>query len=345
MDEIHFRCITPLFRFKFDNEDKVFLKFGVIKKIKYDIEIKKYNRGKEGFDSLLQIANNDASKCLVSLGHSEYGHTDYYAVLNLYYSNRDADKNKHCGNTEETNDIVYSIIKAIKLNAQAGVSTNGSYILRKSTFPSLDVGNLFGFGNCVPIGTICKPWIFSHLGKEESVLLTKDFENLDKTIDFIMNQEDSQFHRIINLAFDYFYYSFVNENPVHSFLFMIIICDTLFKKDEKENNSKVSSRISRYIKTYDKSIKNYNKLFYQDNSVVKRSSFYQIRNMIAHGNINITKEEVKKKYKELFPIVRKILVKLITDKSGKLDKNNYFESLDNMLEIKRKQIDEAGQHG
>jgi len=83
----------PLFRFKFDTEDQVFNKTGAIRNIKYDIEIKKYNRGKEGFDSLLQIANDDASKCLVSLGHSEYGHTDYYAVSNLYYTNNDAGEN------------------------------------------------------------------------------------------------------------------------------------------------------------------------------------------------------------------------------------------------------------
>ncbi|MBP8082199.1 MAG: hypothetical protein KAZ87_03235 [Spirochaetes bacterium] len=334
MDEIHFRCITPLFRFKFDDEDQVFNKTGSIRNIEYDIEIKKHNRGKEGFDSLLQIANDDASKCLVSLGHSEYGHTDYYAVSNLYYSNKDADKKKHCGNTEEANEIVYSITKAIKLNAQNGVSTNGSYVLRKSTFPSLEIGNLCGFGNCVPIGTICKPWIFSHISNEDSELLTKDFINLNKTIDFMINQEDSQFHRIINLALDYFYYSFVNENTLHSYLFLIIICDTLFKEKEDSGRSNACKRISKYIETCDKSSKYYNRIFNSNDD-----SFYEIRNMIAHGNINITKEEVKKKYKELFPIVRKILVKFIVDTSEKLDNNNYFESLDNILGINRKRID------
>jgi hypothetical protein len=254
MDEIHFRCITPLFRFKFDTEDQVFNKTGSIRNIKYDIEIKKHNRGKEGFDSLLQIANDDASKCLVSLGYSdEYGHADYYAVSNLYYSNKDADDYKYCGHTDETHEIINSITKAIKLNAQNGVSTNGSYVLRKSTFPSLDEGHLIGYGNCVPIGTIYKPWTFSHLSNEESVLLTKDFGFLDKTIDFMINQEDSQFHRIINLALDYFYYSFVNENTLHSFLFMIIICDTLFKENEKEKSDKASIRISKYIKTFETS--------------------------------------------------------------------------------------------
>ena len=231
------------------------------------------------------------------------------------------------------------------LNSQNGVSTNGSYILRKSTFPSLDEGHLIGYGNCVPIGTIYKPWTFSHLSNEDSVLLTKDFGCLDKTIDFMINQEDSQFHRIINLALDYFYYSFVNENTLHSFLFMIIICDTLFKENEKEKSDKASIRISKYIKTFETSNGNeeyYKKIFYEHKN---EDSFYIIRNNLVHGDIGLTREKVEKKYKELFPIMRKILVKFIDDTSEKLDKNYYFESLDNILGIDRKRIDEVRPRG
>jgi hypothetical protein len=43
--------------------------------------------------------------------------------------------------------------------------------------------------------------------------------------------------------------------------------------------------------------------------------------------------------------MRKILVKFIADTIEKLDKNNYFQSLDNILGIDRKRIDEVRPRG
>jgi len=108
----------------------------------------------------------------------------------------------------------------------------------------------------------------------------------------------------------------------------MIICDTLFKKI-KEESSDASSRISKFLSIDRTKRKYFRKIFYND-----KDSFYNIRNMIAHGNIDITREEISLKYKMLFPIVRNILVKFVTSLINDIEVNNYYESLDLLLNQK-----------
>lgn len=114
---------------------------------------------------------------------------------------------------------------------------------------------------------------------------------------------------------------------------------TLLRDTECDKSSNVSSKISKL--TASKSESNFiennrkkiNKEFHSNET---KTSFYDIRNEIAHGNPISDEKLLNDKLLDLFKYIRLSLLLSITEIYPNIDQMNYFEDLKKIIDKKYK---------
>lgn len=105
----------------------------------------------------------------------------------------------------------------------------------------------------------------------------------------------------------------------------MVIFEVLFKKDESENKSQASMRISKLLSTVQKDKKKIHKEFL--------NKFYDLRNSIAHGDPGLNKEMVKSKYMDLYRYLTKAIVKLIAIPDDQIDHTkDYYDEITRIID-------------
>ncbi len=333
MEPIQFRTITPIFNFSFDDETFIYNKNGFYRGIKYLITIKKYDRGEKAYNNILGgIADEFAYNNLNSI-HMFQGYkvTDYFVTCDLFYE--DSSSVGESQNTIETNNLVSALLSALNIVSTYGINSKKTYILRKPylsahyTNLNIKVGSTI-YGNCVIIEPLSSPFFLNELALQKSTFEKEDFNLLNTVIDFfLVDLVETQFTRIFRLANDYFRLAFTVERKEHSYLFLILVCETLFR-NETVDSPFVSSKISKLLAQDKESYKRINKEF----KPKKNNSFYDIRNDIAHGNLINNDKLLKDQLLALFKYTRLLLINSITVIYPKINQEDYFTDLYRLID-------------
>jgi hypothetical protein len=248
-------------------------------------------------------------------------------------------------NTLETNNISSALVTALNIVSSYGINYKTTYILRKPYIYAhySNINKKVGatmYGNCVTHGPLSSPFSLNILASQNSVLNKEDFDLFDKIIDFYLEDiPETQFTRIFKLANDYFRLAFTVEKKEHAYLFLILVFETLLRDTDCDTSSNVSSKISKLIASISESNfiestrKNINKEFYSNKN---KTSFYNIRNEIAHGNPIFDENLLNKKLLDLFKYTRLLLILSITEIYPNIDQMNYFEALKKIIDKKYK---------
>lgn len=161
-----------------------------------------------------------------------------------------------------------------------------------------------------------------------------DKQYFNELIDFFNNQERMMeenklnFHYITKLVVDLFETTFAVKEYRPRFLLLAVIYETLFK-DHNENITKIADRISKFLANNLDEQKQLYQIFYQKDPNIL--TFGKTRNYVTHGDIDLSREEVKTKYEELHDIIRRTLIQFFTDYSKEQHTVNYFSDLSSYI--------------
>lgn len=327
MQKIHFRTITPIFNFSFENEEYIYNKEGSFHGIDYTVTIKKYGYGETEYNNILGgLADNFTYEALTSIHMQQgYGATDYFITCDLFYES--TPETISYQNTKETNTIANALVTALNIVSTKGINSSKTYILRYPYSPlhytnKNNKSSVQIYGNCVTNEPLSHPYFLNTLALQKSTLKKQDSKLINSIIDFyLMDIPETQFTRILTIAQDYFKFAFTVERKEYAYLYLMIFCDTLFK-NIGENSSNASSKIAKLLANDGTNKNIINKEFFDNND-----SFYKIRNYIAHG-VPLGKDILlNEKLLELFKYTRLLLIKTITDIYPQIDQENYFSDL------------------
>lgn len=320
---ITYKTITPLFRFKVDKE--VYFT-GIINNVCYSVSINKH----ENVQPLLEGVTDFSRNKLISIHMDDvYGFTDHYLVCIFEYNDGYGNPDElRATSTEETWTIKNSVLTALRLLSTSSILYFNNYTIR---IPPLNYATI----PCNHV-TDClqsRFWNFHSIFKQESTFESSNSDSLIfLTNYFSQDKQDSRRQRLLDLCLNNYYFSFTIEDQKISFLMLMIICDCLFK-DENETSAHASSRIAKSLAKNKKDIGKYNKMFYSNSD-----SFYKIRNLIAHGDPNISIDLVKEKLIDIHPLIQNLILNFIMEISSNISDANYFSSLDKYLANKLHQL-------
>jgi len=130
------------------------------------------------------------------------------------------------------------------------------------------------------------------------------------------------------MAFRYHQATFNMAEISHKFLILMVIFESLFKKENENNASQAAKRISKLIAKVKSNQKQIQKDFFDNDP----NCFCKIRNRIAHGDPSLNLKTVKSKYQLLYEFITKAIIKIIEIPSGAVDYNkNYYNEIDKYI--------------
>ncbi|MCK5020190.1 MAG: hypothetical protein KAS32_24340 [Candidatus Peribacteraceae bacterium] len=122
------------------------------------------------------------------------------------------------------------------------------------------------------------------------------------------------------------------EKIEHSYLILMIMFESMFKRVEERNAENASIRISKFLAQDEAEMISINDEFYKEK---KQDSFCKIRNAIAHGDPSFDIEIIKAKYPILYSYVTKAIITLLHMPDTDFDKSkDYYDELDKYLNNK-----------
>lgn len=303
MDQKTFRSITPIFNFTLGAE---FHHSGTFKDANFDVCLKKYDHGEKAYDELMRYADDAARKQLISIHMlNETMSTEYFLVIDVIHPSNDDLKISR--KSDESERVRNAILDSLRLHSPNGLLYDYTYYF---SHPS-------PYGGTAYVCPLVNQNELLHLGYGVSVLPESEFESCRSTFNILLNKEGNAintFDKLLRLAIEYHKAVFNFQAIEHGFLILIVIFEVLFKKDESENRSQASVRISKLLSTVQKDQKKIHKEF-----SVNTNNFYGLRNSIAHGDPSLDKEMVKSKYMDLYRYLTKAIVKLIAISDGQID--------------------------
>ena len=170
--------------------------------------------------------------------------------------------------------------------------------------------------------TKMQPFLISSefVSKENFSLLVNFFNNLQ-----IMDKSSKfNYHEISELVIDLYESTFTLREYRTKFLILAVIYETIFKK-ENEKIQHIAKKISMFLEKDDMKRNSIYRLFHADHKNVL--TIGRIRNEIAHGDLDLAQDFMKKKYSELHEIIRKILNTYFIEYSKIKHSNEYFNDL------------------
>jgi hypothetical protein len=322
MDEIIFRSVTPIFYFDLEPNDSIFTQDGSFKSKRdctFTISLKKYELNQADFDELLKYTDEDVRKNLSNLIYTYEGFkvTEYFLVVDVTYPL--ADELQERGITTELMKIQGAILDSIRLHSC--YAYHNSYYFR-----SISKSNT-GKRNYHIIAPTTKHYIFNYAVDKPPILSVSEFDSCRSMFNILLNKEwrdDITFDRVLRLALEYHRMTFNVDPAEHRFLLLMIICDSLFKKESERNASQAAQRVSRLIATTQTHQKQIQQEFF-DNAP---NTFYKLRNSIAHGNPNLDRDVVISQYWTLYHYITKAIASLLFIPPGELNyTKDYYDEI------------------
>lgn len=316
MDRITFRSITPVFRFRFDQDDAEFLQGGKFRDTTYGIVVKKYISDTADFDELIDWSPHYS--VLASVFRSTP--PTYGVVVDV--SQGLTTRLELGSDSGESRRVTRAILDALRLHASKGLPHDRTYLLRHPPHPMSGLAS----AHC-PVNQ----YRLSHLGiSSPSVLLTSEFDACRSTFHTLISRHwaNATFARLVGLALEYHRVAFQLEVVEHSFLLLMIVFEALFKKKGRRGQSKASDLISKLLSVKKSDRAPINTAFCGREA----DTFYRLRNSIAHGDPRYPRDTVKFKYRELYRYVTRALIELISIPDAELARDsNYYDELSRVL--------------
>ena len=293
MDEVTFRSITPLRSFAFEHPDTEFLHSGIYKSATYTVRLKGYDRTKAGFDELMEGADEWAREQLAPK-YTGFGGANYYLVADV--TEPIGDELKVIGNTFESVNIPNVMIDALRLHSSKGLLFEQMYQFRLHHSDALFTSR-----------PMPSQYIFRHHGfLGPSVLSDSEFELCRQTFNTLLQKEWNDkftFDRLLKMALEYHKATFNLSAVEHSFLILMIVFESLFKKKQESNASQAAMRIAKLLSEAQNHRAKIQRTFFDNNSY----SFCRIRNDIAHGDPGLNLQVVKSRYPLLYQYITKAI--------------------------------------
>lgn len=214
------------------------------------------------------------------------------------------------GNSRELNIIFLSILRALRLHCSKGLVSSMTY-----SFNNLTPGLSFSTN-------LLNQYFFS-FGPDNSVLDSSSFNSLKKTIEILINKTwdmKNTFDKLLRLALDYHKVVFDLEMSEHSFLILMVIFESLFKKELNNNASQASKIISKLLSNTKSAQPKIHKDFFDK----VPESFCNIRNSIAHGDPFFDRKILELKHPSLLKYISQAIISLLCIPAGEIDPNKDF---------------------
>lgn len=313
-DTVTFRSVTPIFRFEMEDGQE-FHHAGELNNATFQITVKKFLPGPDGFSELTEYADENQKKALTSIHMSPeplFPPADYFVVVDVTHSPQ-AGLETH-GNTRESVVVNQAILDSLRFNSSLGID-------RFNTYHWKEPHNL-GAGTSL---SLFRPTLFSPLGKGPSILLASVFEECRTVADNLLKGWDDTvgFDRVLQMAMSYHEVTSTFREPKHGFLLLMIIFEALFK-DQSEKTPIAVKRLSKLLASSKTESKLITKLFSQG-----ESSYTKIRDAIAHGDVSLDSADVKKAYPDLYKYVTSSITQLLLVENGVFNpKKDYYREMD-----------------
>ena len=312
--------ITPIFNFGMGDDE--FFHSGTYNGAKYSISLgsSKYQTliNKKDIDPAIksQILNIRSFELFPIVDFS--GHRENFLILEISYHY--SEKYEKPAATFEMQYIQNYILTALRLHCSIGILYNHTYSFKCPAIPNVNSS----FSKSIPH---TKQYSESHLRGGLSFLQISEYENCKQTFDILLrnHNKNTSFDNIINLAISYHKTSFSLELKEHSYLMLMVIFESLFKKDSRESAKKAADRISKIISNEPKQQLSIKEEFYKKE---EKDRFCDIRNDIAHGDPSLNHDDLDSKYPILYKYITKSMIKLISISDSEVDKSNdYYDEL------------------
>jgi hypothetical protein len=317
-EEIVFSTFIPLMGHKILGPG--FSHKGQYESAQFSISVKDYNSENPDFIKLL----SDFQKKVPPITNIGTFEADLKAnsFIRIDVKHTYKDDYKILCSTLEQNRIATAIISALRLHSSKGISYHRHYYYRNFPAPG------YMSGICENGKSYTSDFSNMHLGQGKSVLNEVDYDKGRDTFDILIKglTEETSVENLISIAISYhaavYHFSIIE----HSFLILMVIFESLFKRHSENNASQAAIRISKLLDQ--NGSKDIQKLFF-DNSP---ESFCNLRNDIAHGNFSSNKNIVKAKFPILYHYITKSIIALISLKEEHFDiSQNYYDELDKYL--------------
>lgn len=318
--EITHYSIIPIFNFGMGDDE--FFHSGTYNGAKYSISLgfSKYQTliNKKDIDPAIksQLLNIRSLDLFPIVDFS--GHRENFLILEISYHY--SGKYEKPASTFEMQYIQNYILTALRLHCSIGILYNHVYFFKCPAIPNVNAS----FSKSIPH---TKQYSESHLRDGLSFLSESEYENCKQTFDILLrnHNEKTSFDKIINLAISYHKTSFSLELKEHSYLILMVIFESLFKKESYGPAEKAADRISKFLSNDSEQQLSMKEEFFK---IKKVDSFCNIRNDIAHGNPSLNRSVLDCKYPILYDYITKSIIKLISISDSEINKSNdYYDEL------------------
>lgn len=167
----------------------------------------------------------------------------------------------------------------------------------------------------------------------DSYLLTDEFDNCKDTFEILVRKEyknNKVFDKLLKIAINYHRIVFQLSYTPAQFLLLMIIFETLFKKNEDTKINDSAEILAKIIeKNKNKQVKIVTD-FYKKKKKKNRKktkdtySFSGLRNMIAHGDPSLSDKRVMVRYQLLYEYIRKAIIAVLHITDEEIGKNDYY---------------------
>lgn len=335
------RSIVPIFNFKFDQEDIEFTLSGNYDSSDYSITLKKF--GPKSLTEINKVEDQDSNwdlplKFGIEVLDTPQKSIHYNGFTALYFLIIDVqhqepvlvpesipdDQRHFFEEAPLSTQLIYitkGILQSLQLHCTNGISFEKIYSFH-IPFQRMEH---FQYDSDLLNIRILKL-------EEPSILKQNRFEKCKETFSELLIKRTipkSTYKHFLFLALRYHQMTFNLEDFSHKFLILMIIFESLFKKENERSGNNATERISKFLSK----VKSDKELIFNDFYVSTQSSFCKIRNTIAHGDPHLNMELIKSKYSLLFKYITKSIIKYINIPSEAINRDNdYYSEIDNYID-------------
>lgn len=302
-----FRSVTPVFRFGGLGPGSEYRTHGRFHGADYEVLFQRIPPGPGGFRRLTKGASPGTKERLTSLHvHGAFGVADHFVVVDVAYdlsrmSRAEARDFKKHGNTRESATLGRAVLDALRLHCTAGLLVDRSY---EWSWPWWALGSSSS-------SRLIPQFRFSHLGTGESTLPTPAHRALDRTIRAMARREYARssgvLNHVLDLALEYHRVAFNLEHTTHAFLILMMAFEALFKADERSNAGRAASLLAKLIASTGEE----EAQIVGDFTGQLPDGLIKIRNGVAHGDPEITRDMARERYPVLYRYVTRALTEIV----------------------------------
>lgn len=218
--------------------------------------------------------------------------------------------------------ITHSILQSLHLHSRNGISFERTYSFR---IPCRELRHYKSEYNLPNI----RFWA-SELDRL-SVLPEKRFDDCKNTFSSLLIKrtlQKSTYRHFLYMVLRYHQATFNMAEFSHKFLILMVIFESIFKREDESNSGQAALRISKLISKVKSEQKGIQENFFGN----QPDGFCKIRNLIAHGDPSLNEQIVESRYPLLYKYVTKAIIKFIEIPSGAIDySKNYYDEIERYI--------------